>query len=227
MLIERSMRRNAFDFRDLLVAIAVLLTVAGHFLRHPWLVYVSKPLATILILSISFSHWRARKNSYSFWISFGLLFSLAGDIALLRPDSYFLSGLLAFLFTHIAYLFAFTRDAKFPAGLVLWLPYLAVPGAAYALLFPSIPSNLRAPVALYSLLLASMAAQAMGRSLILKTRPARLAAIGAVLFLFSDVLLALEHFHARVLVVPALTLVPYYLAQWLIAYSSAPAEATL
>jgi uncharacterized membrane protein YhhN len=221
------MRRNSSIFLGFVMAIAVLLTLAGHLLANPWLGYLFQPLATILVLSIAWSSWRARKNPYSFWITIGLLFSLAGDVALLWPSRYFLYGLLAFLLTHIAYLVAFTRDAKFPARPLLWIPYLAIAGALSTVLFPNVPNHLRVPVALYSLLLASMAAQAMGRSLILKTRPARLAAIGAIFFMLSDLLLAFDRFHTSIPLAPALILIPYYLAQWLIAYSTAPPRASL
>jgi len=211
------MRKNFSILLGSLVAIAVLLTLAGHLLSAPWLSYLFKPLATLLLFSIAFSYWVSHRNSYALWIAIGLLFSLAGDVALLWPALYFLPGLGAFLFTHVAYLMAFTRDAKFPARLPIWFLYLATAGAFYALLFPHLPNNLKSPVAFYALLLASMAAQAMGRSLVLKTQPARLAAIGAILFMLSDLLLAFDRFHTALLLAPILILIPYYLAQWLIA----------
>jgi len=215
------MRKNSSILPGSLVAIAVLLTLAGHLLSISWLSYLFKPLATLLLFSIAFSHWFSHRNPYALWIAIGLLFSLAGDVALLWPALYFLLGLAAFLLTHIAYLIAFTRDAKFPARLVIWLLYLAIAGAFYALLFPNLPNNLKAPVAFYALLLASMTAQATGRSLVLKTQPARLAAMGAILFMLSDLLLAFDRFHTALLLAPVLILIPYYLAQWLIALSTA------
>lgn len=216
------MRKISSNLVGPLLATAVLLTLAGHLLFHPWLEYFFKPLATVLILAGALSQWRSDKRPYSFWITTGLFFSLLGDIALLWPASYFLLGLAAFLITHVAYLLAFTRDAKFPARLSIWLLYLAIAAVLLAFLFPNLPGSLKIPVALYSLLLASMAAQAMGRSLTLKSRPARFAAFGAILFMLSDLLLAFDHFHSPILLAPVLILTPYYLAQWLIACSTAP-----
>jgi uncharacterized membrane protein YhhN len=70
---------------------------------RPWLHGLFTPLATMCILALaSFQLARVQKN-YALWISIGLFFSLLGDIALLRPAHYFLPGLIAFLFTHIAY----------------------------------------------------------------------------------------------------------------------------
>jgi uncharacterized membrane protein YhhN len=216
------MRRNFSSLAGLLAAVAVLLGLAGHLLAHPWLAYLFKPLATVLILFIALSEWRSDKRLYSASIAIGLCFSLLGDVALLWPDLYFLPGLAAFLLTHLSYFVAFTRDAKFPARPSIWVLYLAIAAAMFAFLFPNLPSSLKIPVALYSLLLASMAAQAMGRYLILKTSPARLAATGALLFMLSDVLLAFDHFHSAIPFAPLLVLAPYYLAQWLIARSTAP-----
>ena len=216
------MPKYSFSFVGLLVAIAVLVTLAGHLLPHSSLAYLFKPLATFLILSVAFSQWRADKGSYSFWITVGLFFSLLGDIALLWPNLYFLPGLAAFLVTHVAYLIAFTRDAKFSARLSIWLLYLVVTAALLVFLFPNLPATLKIPVTLYSLLLASMAAQAMGRFIALKTRPTRLAAFGAILFMLSDLLLAFNRFHSAIPLAPVLVLLPYYLAQWLIAASTAP-----
>ena len=214
------MRKNSSNLRGPSVAIAVLLTLAGHLLHHLWLAYLFTPLATLLILFFAFSSWRSRKDFYSLWITIGLFFSLFGDIALLWPASYFLPGLTAFAVTHFAYLIAFTRYAKFPARPPIWLLYLAMAVASLAFLFPTLPNGLKAPVILYALLLASMAGQAMGRFFLLKTRPAQLAAIGGTFFLLSDLLLAFDRFRTPLPLASIWILLSYYLAQWLIAQST-------
>jgi|GEM_PF-5559891 hypothetical protein len=65
-----------------------------------------------------------------------------------------------------------------------------------------------------------MTAQAIGGSLPLGTRAAKLSAIGALFFLISDTFLAWDRFHGGLLLGPALVLVPYYVAQLLIALSA-------
>lgn len=199
-----------------------MMAVVVALVNAPSLSYVFKPLATIFILTIALTSWLARKDVYSLWIAIGLFFSLAGDVLLLRSDQYFLYGLSAFLVTHIAYLIAFTRDAKFPARPAVWIGYFALAASLLLLLWTNLPPAMKIPVALYSAVLASMAGQAMGRFLALQTRAARLAAIGAILFAFSDTLLAFDRFHAVILLAPALILIPYYLGQLLIASSTKP-----
>ncbi len=174
----------------ILVLLAVFFVLFGEFVHLPGLIYVFKPLATILILSISLRHWRQQHSVYPLFISVGLFFSLLGDIALIFPAQFFQQGLLFFLITHVAYLVAFSLHVRFFARPFMWFFYLAFGAALYAFLFPNLPAGLKISVAFYSLLLTSMAAQAIGRFLILKTQPTRFAAIGALFFMLSDSLLS-------------------------------------
>ena len=57
-----------------------------------------------------------------------------------------------------------------------------------------LPAGLRAPVAAYVLVIALMAAQAIGRALAQRDRGATWVAVGAVFFMLSDTLLALNKF---------------------------------
>jgi uncharacterized membrane protein YhhN len=204
----------------LATSVSIVAAIVVHFLAIPLLLWTFAPLATILILAIAFANWRVRKDRYSLWITVGLMFSLAGDVLLLRPEHFFLLGLSAFLVTHIAYLIAFTRGTRFPARPGVWIPYLLFAVGCFFLLFSRLPAALRLPVAVYSLFLVSMSAQAMGRSLLLRTSAARLAALGTLLFVLSDALLAFDRFYAPLRLAPLLILVPYYAAQWLIASST-------
>jgi uncharacterized membrane protein YhhN len=178
------------------------------------------PLATTCILALAVSNWRASRKSYALSISVGLFVSLLGDIALLRAEEYFLSGLVAFLFAHIAYLLAFTRDTEFPARWSVCFLYLFVAAILYLFLFPRLPVALKLPVAVYAILLTSMAGQAMGRYLVVRSRIAKHAANGALLFMLSDVLPAIDRFRAPLPRASLLILVPYFLGQWLIALST-------
>ena len=204
----------------LTAAASIAAAIAVHFISRPLLLWTFAPLATLLILAIALANWAARKNSYSLWISIGLLFSLAGDVLLLRSDHFFTLGLSAFLLTHIAYLVAFTRDTPFPARLSAWSLFLLFAASCYFFLFSWLPSALQIPVAVYAVLLVSMAAQAMGRYLKLRTASTQFAAIGGLLFVLSDSLLAFDRFYKPLPLAPLLVLLPYYAAQWLIASST-------
>jgi uncharacterized membrane protein YhhN len=214
------MRRNSTIIFSLIFLLAAVFSVSGSFSAHFWLHDLFTPLSTSVLLALALFNWRAFKKQYALWIAIGLFFSLLGDIALLRPANYFLPGLILFLFAQVAYLIAFTRDAKFPARFSIWLLFLLVAATLYWYLSPGLPGVLKLPVAVYALLLASMAGQAMGRYVVLRSRAARLAAIGAVLFMLSDALLSIDRFRAPLPRASLLILVPYFLGQWLIALST-------
>lgn len=203
------------------VSFSVIFTLLGYQRPILRLVYIFKPLATLLVIALALQSWSRRKSAYSQSIVIGLCFSLLGDVLLIWPDAYFLVGLGAFLLAHVAYLLAFSRDTSFPAHLPVLLLYLAIGAWSYAVLFRALPPGLRIPVALYAMLLAAMAGQAMGRSLELRTSASGRAALGAIFFMLSDLLLAFHRFRTPLLYSNIFILLPYYSGQWLIASSTA------
>jgi len=215
------MIHNSTTLKGLAIA-ASLLAIAGTLAGNFYLIVIFKPLSTLLILALALHFWRRVKQAFALWICLGLLFSFIGDVFLIAPDKYFVPGLAAFLFTHLCYIVAFTRDAKFPARWLVWLTFLGIAAANFFLLRPNLPSALALPVAIYALALSTMTAQAIGRFLLLRTSAAKLAAIGAFFFFISDTLLAWDRFHTALLLASAFILVPYYIAQILIALSTRP-----
>ncbi|KRG46717.1 hypothetical protein ARC20_04565 [Stenotrophomonas panacihumi] len=184
-----------------------------------WLHYLCKPAATVLILLRATA---AVPGVYRRWVRVGLGFSLVGDVCLMWPVDAFVAGLAAFLLAHIAYIVAFARGVR-AGALALTAPVLA----AYAVfnlvgLWPHLPAALRGAVIAYTAVLATMAALALARG----WRPpadgthARRAALGAVLFVASDSLLAWDRFAGPLPGAIAGVLATYYAAQWLIATSS-------
>lgn len=208
-----------------LVVFAVCGALSTGSLHRPLLHFSFQPIATILILAIPLTQHIKHPSSFALWISVGLFFSLFGDVFLLFHDRCFLFGLSAFLLAHISYLIAFTRDVSFPARLSVWLIYFAVVGCfVLFVVFPKLPSGLRLPIIVYMFFVVSMAAQSMGRFLILKNIPAGLAAFGAIFFVLSDSLLAFDRFQSPIPAAAFFVLIPYYIAQWSIALSTQPSS---
>ncbi|WP_374983658.1 lysoplasmalogenase [Streptomyces fradiae] len=109
-----------------------------------------------------------------------LAFGWGGDVFLLVDAEWaFLAGMGSFAAGHVCYLVLFGRARTSP---LLGACYAAVLVAAVALLWPSLPADLRVPVAGYSLLLAATAYRASGLGPV--------AAAGGALFLLSDTLIA-------------------------------------
>ena len=138
-------------------------------------------------------------------------------------------GLLAFLGGHVCFISAFLGDSRLGTRPLAWLACLLVGGANLVLLWPSIPVALHAAVAVYGLVLSGMGAQALGRAWFHAgdrlALPARRAAIGGLLFMLSDSLLAWNRFHGSVPLSTLWVLGSYYAALWFIARSVAQDEA--
>lgn len=190
-----------------------------------WLHWVCKPLATLLILSLAWHAAPPVSARYRRWICAGIACSLVGDVLLMLPQNLFVPGLIGFLFGHLCFLVGMLGDSRLfqrPLWILLSFAFGAV---NLFLLWPSIGAGLRVPVIAYMLVLTCMGGQAMVRARVLAQRPgaawrsARRAAIGAVLFMASDALLAWNRFHAPIPLSSLWVLSTYYLALWWIARS--------
>lgn len=216
----------------LVTLIAGLAAIAGALLAssHPgqgwqWLHWVGKPLATALIFVLA---WRARPAQsprYRRWILLGIACSLLGDVLLMLPGDLFVPGLVAFLLGHLCFITAFLGDSRFAARPFLLLASLGYGAINLSLLWPSIGATLRVPVIVYVVVLACMGGQALVRARVFTLRgdtqapAARVAALGALMFMLSDSLLAWNRFHGAIPLASLWVLSAYYLALWWIARS--------
>jgi len=203
----------------LAVAASAAITIAASLIGAPWVIYVFKPLTTLLLVALAIKAVAPVSMRYRAAVAVGLVFSLAGDVFLMLPGPYFLHGLIAFLLAHIAYLRAFTSDSRFASRAI---PFVVVGMFAAAMLFvlwPKLPAAMKLPVLGYVVLLGSMTAQAVTRHLALRRGDTLLAAIGGVLFLVSDATLAFDRFHTGLPLARLWVLGTYFAAQLLIARS--------
>lgn len=212
----------------LLFVLAAVVAVAdwGAVYRDlPRAEYVLKPATLALLVAAAAS---ADLGRWAFWTIAALALGLLGDVALLftndrRPgrtdddaDPAFLAGLAAFLLGHVAYLVAFLLVHQHTVRLLAGV--LVVAGVSGLTLGPVLRGARRqggtgfaAVVAAYALVLAAMTALGVGTACI----PI---AIGSVLFLASDTLLARDRFVARTAHGPLAVIVTYHLAQGLILF---------
>jgi uncharacterized membrane protein YhhN len=153
-------------------------------------------------------------------LSFGLAISAIGDFLLelnhlgpLGPDQLFLFGLIAFLAAHVSYIVLFSSNRSVADTTTLRrLAIIAITVATVAILTRLWPSlgPMRIPVIVYAVALATMAITAQ------KSMLAGLVALGAVLFVASDSMLAWTHFRAPIKFAGPFIWFSYYFAQFLI-----------
>jgi uncharacterized membrane protein YhhN len=184
-------------------------------LDAPLLNFIFKPLATLIVIAHAWSRGHDAPVLRR-WVLIGLLCSLAGDVALMWPQQGFLPGLVSFLLAHLAYLWAFTRTQRLGAAPAPFVAYALLATVILGLLWAGVPAPLRGPVLAYVLCLAAMAAQAA----VLWRRGAdrgAVLALGGLLFMASDALLATNKFAGPLPLASLWVLASYWAAQWCIA----------
>lgn len=188
------------------------------------LVYFFKPLTLIFIISIVWFYAAAATGFYRRAILAGLFFSLAGDTLLINPQN-FVFGLASFLAAHLCYIAAFARAAAAREERFnpLSLSAFAVGGGMLWLVYGGVPGHLKLAVVFYALAISAMLGAAVNFYLAKKTPEALFALSGAFLFVASDSALAYNKFKGEFFLAKLVILGTYFLAQWLIARSTAAA----
>jgi uncharacterized membrane protein YhhN len=195
---------------------------------HRMVEYVSKPASTLLVIAIALLSLGqpGAVPAYTWLIVLGLVLSLGGDVSLmLRTNRWFLIGLVLFLLAHVAYSIAFTARSGFrPADWIAALVLAALGVGIYAYLRPGL-GRMRGPVVVYLAVILFMVSRAVSTLWggTFSAGQAWLIAAGAVLFMLSDLLLAVNRFR-RPFKAEAYGLYLYYGGQLLIALSTWPAR---
>ncbi len=184
----------------------------------PTLRYIFKPLTTVLILALALLLPDAVSPLYRTLIAVGILFSLGGDIFLMLPRDAFVWGLASFLVAHLFYIAAYISRAGLQMNWLLLAPFVLYVAVLLYLLLPH-TGAVRVPVILYAVVLMAMGWQAAALWWAVRDTAALLAMAGALLFIASDSILALDKFRAPIPQRDLLIMSTYYGALLLIAWS--------
>jgi uncharacterized membrane protein YhhN len=200
----------------LLVILSASIHIRAEYRGPRQHVYVFKPLTMVFIWLIAILG-QATFPFYKYMIITGLVFSLAGDVFLMLPSDRFLAGLVAFLIAHLFYIAAFLSEIS---ALTWWpLVPLVIYGIVIYIIVASSLGKLKLPVLIYVVVILIMAWLAWERWSQTGQSGALLAFAGAVLFVISDTILAIDRFRGAFKLSRALNLTTYFAAQWLIASS--------
>ena len=201
----------------LLVASGVATIIADYGGRR-LAVYVCKPLTIAIAMTIAVTGAGGPPPPYRALVLGGLTCSLIGDVFLMLPEKRFTAGLASFLVAHLCYVAAFAGASPTPAPLLLLAVAAAIGAAVTVPLWPHL-GRLRLPVAVYVGALVALLWQSAGWAAQTGAAPARLAAVGAVLFTISDAVLAHNRFRRPFRAAQGVILSAYFIAQGLIAAS--------
>ncbi len=201
-----------------LIAFSALICIRSEYRKRKILLYIFKPLTTILIIFLALQTDDFSFFAYKNWILGGLVFSLFGDIFLMLPKDRFVAGLVSFLVAHLFYIFAFCAQTGFHFSWWILLPLLIVAIIIFSFLRQGL-GKLKIPVIVYMAAIMAMAWQALEWWNFSDNSQALFASIGAILFVFSDSMLAIDRFRKSFKSAKVVILSTYFSAQVLIVFS--------
>lgn len=175
----------------------------------------AKPLLMIT-LALYFISASKGYPSWRVYVVIALVFSWAGDVFLISNDM-FIAGLVSFLMAHVFYIIAYHKTGAAsgklrPLDIIKFILFGAL---LIWTIYPGLGGML-IPVLIYALLLLSMGVWAHKRRGATSATSFTLVATGAILFVISDGLIAVNKFAFEVPAERLLVMSTYITAQYLI-----------
>jgi uncharacterized membrane protein YhhN len=158
--------------------------------------YLLTPLVTLSVLFAAFISFRqSGAGVYESFIFWGLLFSLVADVLLMIIEvRIFLHGLAFFLMAHVFYIGAFASRYEYMSWHLWIAPLLVIPMIFFFRAIREKAGKLAIPVLVYMLVITTMVFFAVTGIHDGVGNRACIAAAGAVLFMVSDLILAINEF---------------------------------
>lgn len=184
-----------------LVAVFMASVLLDQLLLH----YMVKPLFMVALMIFHRKQVSENFGFFSKMIQFGLFFSWIGDIALMIDERYpilFVVGLGAFLIAHIGYALGFVQTIKDSGKTVnvvksffISIPFALFTAAFFYYIKDGIPTELFVPVLAYTVVISVMGMTTAIRHNHVDSKSYNWIVIGAVLFILSDCVIAVNKFY--------------------------------
>lgn len=192
-----------------------IVNIASGVLDIEWLNYVSKPLLMISLFVFYFQKVKQNMNTSDKTMLVSLIFSCLGDTFLMfqgENSQFFLLGLGSFLVAQLAYSGVFK-----PLGITNYnkrYPFIIYGFVFIVFLLDRIPKGFMMPIVVYATAIMWMGITAAER----QTNPKsyRFVLIGAILFIISDSLIAINKFAFPIPLAGLWVMATYIAAQYLI-----------
>jgi uncharacterized membrane protein YhhN len=214
------MKTNKLTLFTVFYFVIVITTIISSSVKEiAMLHYFAKP-AILTSLIIFFIKKCNGLSKFTILITLGaLIFSLLGDILLMFDNDspmFFIGGLAAFLIAHIMYVFVFLKRKNNTRNPTIIGITLFIYGAILLYILKDGLGEMLAPVLVYMVIILTMAVSAYLRKGNVTIRSYLLVFLGAVNFIISDSILALNKFveplwHSNITI-----MLTYGLAQYLI-----------
>jgi uncharacterized membrane protein YhhN len=205
---------NLKIFTTIYLTISILEIIFG--INHYQIgIFITKPLIMISIMIFYFLKTQNKRNLQDILILIAFLFSMLGDTFLMfQGEKYFMFGLGSFLITHLFYIFVFSRN-RLKTNIVARISFFVFSAIMLFLLQNYINGSFIIPIVIYMITITIMAISSSERNT--NRESYRMVLIGAILFVLSDSLIALNKFVVPIPFETFLIMGTYVFAQYLIA----------
>lgn len=199
-----------------IIALADLLLT---WFNKPELRWLSKPLLMPLLAIAFYLGSTKKKGRLFYFILLALFLSWGGDV-LLQMKGLFIPGLVSFLLAHVFYILYFMKTNAGNKGLLQFQPLIGLPVLVYIILFlyllyPFLDA-LKIPVTVYGITIGTMLLMAINSKRKVSDDASTLFFNGALQFVLSDSLLAVNLFAYPNQLLSLCVMITYCSAQYLI-----------
>ena len=207
-------------------ALALVADLTGVYLNNETLIYVAKPIVVIALIIYFLSATAGIGTGFKKLITGALIFSWLGDILLMFEPvnkNFFLYGLVSFLVAHIFYIIFFKKVQAKELVKLNWLFFILVLAYYNILMYILNPhlGEMLWPVRIYGFVISMMFLLALHMLGIKNKEAGKMLVAGALLFVVSDSVLALNKFYQSFEYAGIITMLSYGLAQLLITIGAA------
>ena len=195
-----------------------VLEIVGVLFKIPMLVLIFKPLILLSLIALYAVSVSKRNEIYIL----ALIFSFFGDVFLIFDgELFFIVGLVSFLISHLIFIkIVVNRLQKSTVSSVVFsvAPFLILLLFLIFFLKPYL-NELLFPVIIYGITISIFGMVSLLDYLNTKTKKALFMFIGAIIFICSDGLLAINKFYSANAIFAVLVMITYIIAQYFICKS--------
>ena len=192
-----------------------VLDIIGIIFKIPILIQVFKPLILLSLLILYTVSVLKLNKLYVF----ALIFSFLGDVFLMfSGELYFIIGLVSFLIAHLLFIkIVINQIQKQPISKVIIsiIPFFVL-FLGLILFLKNFLDDLLIPVIIYGLTICTFGTVSLINYLSTKSKKSLLMLVGAIVFISSDSVLAINKFYNSSHLLEIIIMITYVLAQYLI-----------
>jgi uncharacterized membrane protein YhhN len=199
-----------------------IIFIALETISAKWPAILAKALIIPVLFFLYFRLIKGQINKFHWMIMSALVFSWLGDITLQlqeKNDIFFMIGLSCFLLAQIMYLIAFF-STKGENVLFFKKVYLILPVILYGVIMLYILydglGDMKIPVIIYTAVILTMLTSALNREKKVNRQSYILVLVGAILFVLSDSMIAINKFSYPFILSDVAIMTTYITAQYLI-----------